>query len=562
VKKKLIFTLIIIGMTFLSVCLSEEELNYLPNGNSNKTEMHIELFNVDDDGTRQKVNFDSISGYVMVVLRNIPTDVDKVFVYFDEVQIGNWISGGVFSDKWFGFESNRFSNGRHKMKLVSINSAGEIKNYPPINGYFKNLIYNVRGNEYFHPTEDYHYSGFYDGGKPLEVKLTNYNGDDVIWSNIYSGNYIDINIPGSVFGTEQLCKLNITDSSCSTTGRLFKKFRKEDFGGININEEQVCTKEAESSVPDINETVARPVATPQQKRELTEVRQAGTSIEFFQADKYFAPPSDKTVAILLYPAYAEINGYRPTILFGDKKIAEKLMGKPLEPEEIIEGREWLDKIMKAYNTALNEAKEKNLYRNHHDIMGQIIFVTAKKGYIRAIDVDAYNVYDDYMESSKLKAYFYELGLTEKPLPGKPPKEFKSVLADTYFVPSADETTAILIFNDFYNPEVLIGDKEKAEKIMGEYIRPKKIFKDRNLLEKIMDAYGNALKEAEERHFESGGDGSWRILFITPAGGFSRTIGIDEEVVYDNHMESGPLKKLFDESGLTDELLAGGPNAVP
>lgn len=40
-------------------------------------------------------------------------------------------------------------------------------------------------------------------------------------------------------------------------------------------------------------------------------------------------------------------------------------------------------------------------------------MTTKNGYMRSIDVDANTVYDNYMESSMLKAYFDELGLTKE-----------------------------------------------------------------------------------------------------------------------------------------------------
>jgi hypothetical protein len=185
--------------------------------------MHIEVFNLE---TSKPVDFNNISGYAGIAIRNIPLDVNKVLVYVDEVQIDNLINE---KQEWFGFESNKFSNGRHKIKLVSINSDGKATNYSPIDADFNNLLYDVHCEEYFHPTRDYHYNGFYDGEKPLEVNLAELNGK-VIWSNTYNGNYIDINIPGSVFETEQICELNITDGSISVIKTLGKEFRREDIG--------------------------------------------------------------------------------------------------------------------------------------------------------------------------------------------------------------------------------------------------------------------------------------------------------------------------------------------
>jgi len=168
--------------------------------------MYIEGFRLDD--TSQTVDFNNISGYVGIVIRNISLEASKVFVYVDHVQIASWMRGGICEKEWFGFESDRFSNGWHKVKLVSINLDGDVANYQPINAYFNNLLYKVSASDQFHPDEDYHFSGFYDGGKSLEVKLTDIHGT-VIWSNTYSGNYIDITIPGSAFETEQLCSIDI-----------------------------------------------------------------------------------------------------------------------------------------------------------------------------------------------------------------------------------------------------------------------------------------------------------------------------------------------------------------
>jgi hypothetical protein len=370
--KKRVFTLPIIGMIFLTACYSAKKPNCLPNDNT-KTGMYIEGFK---EVFSRPVDFNNVTGNVFIVPRNIPSDADKVFVCVDEVQVGNWVRSWGYEEGWFSyFKSNRFSNGWHRIKLVSINHDGTATNYPPIDAYFKNLLYNVRCDDQFSPAEDYHYSGFYDGGKSLEVKLTNCRGK-VLWSNTYSGNYIDVTIPGSAFEKEQLCS-------------------------IDVNEIQGSSKETDLVVSDGNEKPMR------------------TNIEFFQADKYFVSPIDKTIAILLYPSCVSSNSYQPSVLFGDKKLAEKLMGKSLEPEKIIEERTWLEKIINAYGTALKEAKKKNFHRQGYEFMGQIIFVTMEKGYMQQVDIDENTVYNNYMESKQLKAYFDELGLTKELLAGEP-----------------------------------------------------------------------------------------------------------------------------------------------
>jgi hypothetical protein len=388
--KKKIFTLLIIGTISLASCSYAKKPNCLPKGDNTEKGMYIEASKL---GTLEHMDFNKIFGNIDIILKNIPSDanqsdIDKAFIYLDELEIGRWESserdshnrlyGWSKEQERFGLESNRFSNGWHRIKLVGVNRDGEVINYPTIDAHFKNLLYNIHCDERFSPAENYHYSGFYDGGKSLEVKLNNCRGE-VLWSNTYSGNYIDVIIPASAFWKEQLCS-------------------------IDVNEVPGGSKETDLVMPDSNKKPTK------------------TGIEFFQADKYFVPPTDGTLAILLCLPYSYGDSYQPLALFGDKKLAEKLMGKSLEPKKIIEGRDWLKKIMSAYSDAIKEAKEKNFHRQGYEFMGQIIFVTAKKGYMQQIDVDANTVYNNYMESKTLKKYFDELGLTDGLLAGEPNKE--------------------------------------------------------------------------------------------------------------------------------------------
>jgi hypothetical protein len=51
--------------------------------------------------------------------------------------------------------------------------------------------------------------------------------------------------------------------------------------------------------------------------------------------------------------------------------------------------------------------------------GRIVFMTQEKDYWKEIGIDANTVYDDYIKSEQLKAYFDELGITKELLAGKP-----------------------------------------------------------------------------------------------------------------------------------------------
>lgn len=176
------------------------------------------------------------------------------------------------------------------------------------------------------------------------------------------------------------------------------------------------------------------------------------SIEY----KYDLPPKEQTVAILLYPPK-----YSPPLaIFGDKKLAEKLLfetkflddpngikgigelykftrlrtfgvetrvegreiiiGNQLEPKKIFEGRDWLEKIMDAYEIALKEAKEREKYYPGmpESFNARLVFMTQDGDCWKEIGVDENAVFDDYIKSQRLKAYFDELGLTKELLAGK------------------------------------------------------------------------------------------------------------------------------------------------
>jgi hypothetical protein len=172
--------------------------------------------------------------------------------------------------------------------------------------------------------------------------------------------------------------------------------------------------------------------------------------------KYNLPPKEQVVAVLLYPPK-----YSPPLaIFGDKKLAEKLLfetefpddpngikgigelykftrlrtfgvetriegkkiiiGSELKPKKIFEGRDWLEKIMDAYEIALKEAKEREKYYPGmpESFNARFVFMTQDGDCWKEIGVDENAIFDDYIKSQRLKAYFDELGLTKELLEGK------------------------------------------------------------------------------------------------------------------------------------------------
>jgi hypothetical protein len=190
--------------------------------------------------------------------------------------------------------------------------------------------------------------------------------------------------------------------------------------------------------------------------------------------KYDLPSKGQVVAILLYP----LKKSPPLALFGDRKLAEKLVFEPnvrddpngiiglsslyktgrmlkfgfefkkeegkwitisneLEPKKIFEGRDWLEKIMDAYEAALKEAEEREKYfpMEMDNYVGRIIFMTQEKDYWKKISFDANTVFDDYIKSEQIKTYFDELGLTKELLAGN--QQIKEHLAESNDSNTAD-----------------------------------------------------------------------------------------------------------------------------
>lgn len=142
---------------------------------------------------------------------------------------------------------------------------------------------------------------------------------------------------------------------------------------------------------------------------------------------YFIPPKEQTIAILLFFEQKHENGHDsmliwpPIALFGDKKEAEKLLGRSFEPKMVFEGRDWLEKIIDAFGIALKEAKEANYVRNDSAALKEwIVFLTQDEFYWKGIGIDDGMVISEYIKGSKeLKKYFDELGITKELMAGEP-----------------------------------------------------------------------------------------------------------------------------------------------
>jgi hypothetical protein len=145
-------------------------------------------------------------------------------------------------------ETDNYINGGHSIKIVAIDVNGLVTVSDALETDFNNTFFNIIASDYFHPTADYNVLGFHNGSGFFEAKLTNH-GDQVLWSNTYSGPYINIVIPGAIFSNKHICELTVEENTgtmlsggMTTMGRgsnkwekkIYKEFVKEDFVGVRM----------------------------------------------------------------------------------------------------------------------------------------------------------------------------------------------------------------------------------------------------------------------------------------------------------------------------------------
>jgi len=210
------------------------------------SEVSIEILNLD---TVEAMDFNNIHGYAGVQINDMPPLTEIASLYLDNIYVGNLSLGWDDEQRCIGLQSDAFTNGWHIIRLVSTDIHGNTINHRPVNVHFNNLLYKVAGSDYFHPADDYAFSGFYDGGNTLEAKITDKDGQ-IIWSNTYAGPYVSIVIPGATFVSQQFCELSIAETEGGemrtggesrtsgspgvTTKDLMKKFKKSDYEAVSV----------------------------------------------------------------------------------------------------------------------------------------------------------------------------------------------------------------------------------------------------------------------------------------------------------------------------------------
>jgi len=197
--------------------------------------------------TGDELDSNNLNGETGIRIMFPPPDAEIVNVYLDNEPVGQYWFGMDFLNHYdLIVDTTRFMNGKHKIRISFTDYDGNVKNHEPSTVRFDNLFHMVSAGEHFHSDDGYSYTGFYDGGNNIDVSLKNDMTGATIWTNSYSGDYVNIDIPGSIFSGLNFCELVIEESSMSSSSertttaevskiikkKIVKKFKQSDWPGF------------------------------------------------------------------------------------------------------------------------------------------------------------------------------------------------------------------------------------------------------------------------------------------------------------------------------------------
>ena len=176
----------------------------------------------------QTIGSDAIRGYVGIDIKDISLfpQIYAISVYLDNTPIGTLSYDLDQVEQWIDMESQSFLNGWHTLRFATVDIYGNVINHRPINIKFSNSLYLSDVNEHFIAGQNYKISGFHDGSNPVTVTVSNLD-NQTIWTNNYSGSYINVSVPAATFNSQVFANMTIA-SSPGRTINLVKKFKQAE----------------------------------------------------------------------------------------------------------------------------------------------------------------------------------------------------------------------------------------------------------------------------------------------------------------------------------------------
>ncbi|MFA5313957.1 MAG: hypothetical protein WC375_11705, partial [Methanomassiliicoccales archaeon] len=216
-------------------------------------ELYITAYNLE---TLESIDVNNLNGEVGICLNNTVLDTELISVYLDNLLVGEFQFGWDTSNEWISINTAKFLNGWHTLRIVSTDYSGNITNHKPIKVRFNNLLYNVSADEHFSPDNGYALSGFYAGSGSVSVDVKNMYSS-TIWSNTYSGQYVNITVPGSAFGTENMANITISENSGSKMAAIAKS-EISDPSPPTITEDYITRKFNPAYYPNLKAVIILP----------------------------------------------------------------------------------------------------------------------------------------------------------------------------------------------------------------------------------------------------------------------------------------------------------------
>jgi hypothetical protein len=178
-----------------------------------KEDMKVGIVNLDNPDSFNFAAGQTVSGGIGISIFNPPPSTSQFTVYVDNIFIGTYSPDVVTNESWVTIPTQLFCNGWHDIKVSTTDVSGNNINHKPLKIFFDNLISNVCTTKFFSSGSSKIFLGFNDGNNPLNVEVKDWRNGSVLWSQLVSGDSVNLQIPGSTFTGQMFVNFSISPSS-------------------------------------------------------------------------------------------------------------------------------------------------------------------------------------------------------------------------------------------------------------------------------------------------------------------------------------------------------------
>jgi hypothetical protein len=200
-------------------------------------DIKVGFINLDNPDGSNYLEGQTVSGNIGISILNPPPSTVQYTVYVDNTIAGTYSAQVNTSESWVAIPTTLFCNGWHDIKVSTTDSFGTNINHKPVKIFFDNLISNLCTTQFYSTSSPKIFLGFNDKNVPLNVQVS--SRGSVLWSQLVTGDSINLQIPGSIFSEKMFA-----DISIKPNGALM------EIGGIktaNSNKEYMAAASGSSS---------------------------------------------------------------------------------------------------------------------------------------------------------------------------------------------------------------------------------------------------------------------------------------------------------------------------